>query len=82
MEFTSSSSTLSPEPGRPDLKAQVRDFERTLILNALASNGGHQRRTAASLGILPTTLVEKMKRLGINGRRARRAGAPPLMLHA
>jgi DNA-binding NtrC family response regulator len=60
----------------------VRDYERTLIVGALASSGGHQRRAAAALGILPTTLVEKMKRLGISGRRARRAAAPRSVMHA
>lgn len=54
------------------LRTMVRDYERTLIVNALTSTGGHQRRAAAALGILPTTLVEKMKRLGISGRRTRR----------
>jgi DNA-binding NtrC family response regulator len=54
----------------------VRDYERTLIVNALTSTGGHQRRAAAALGILPTTLVEKMKRLGISGRRTRRLVGP------
>lgn len=53
-----------------DLKTLVREYERSLIVGALAANGGHQRRAADALGILPTTLVEKMKRLGIRGRRA------------
>lgn len=64
------------------LKSMVRDYERTLITNALTATGGHQRRAAAALGILPTTLVEKMKRLGISGRRARRPGVPPALMHA
>ena len=64
------------------LKSMVRDYERTLIVNALASSGGHQRRAAAALGILPTTLVEKMRRLGISGRRSRRDGAPQMVMHA
>ncbi len=61
-------------PTTQNLKTLVRDYERALIVGALATSGGHQRRAAAALGILPTTLVEKMKRLGISGRRARRAG--------
>ncbi len=65
--------SLSLEFGKPQgLRSMVRDYERTLIVNALTSTGGHQRRAAAALGILPTTLVEKMKRLGISGRRTRR----------
>lgn len=48
-----------------DYKTMVADFERGLIEAALAASAGHQRRAAASLGILPTTLHEKMKRLGL-----------------
>ena len=48
-----------------DLKTLVEDYERELILAALADAGGHQRRAAASLGLLPTTLCEKIKRLGL-----------------
>jgi two-component system response regulator PilR (NtrC family) len=55
-----------------NLQDQVREYERNLIVNALAASGGHQRRAAAVLGIRPTTLNEKMKRLGL-----RRDSAPP-----
>jgi DNA-binding NtrC family response regulator len=48
-----------------DLKSLVREFERRLIVHALEQHHGHQRRAAASLGVRPTTLNEKMKRLGI-----------------
>jgi DNA-binding NtrC family response regulator len=51
-----------------DLKALVEEYERELILTALAEAGGHQRRAAASLGLLPTTLCEKMKRMGLRER--------------
>ena len=47
------------------LKELVREFERELIESALAASAGNQRRAAASLGLLPTTLHEKMKRLGL-----------------
>jgi DNA-binding NtrC family response regulator len=47
------------------LKAKVAAFERQLIESALLAEGGNQRRAAASLGLLPTTLHEKMKRLGL-----------------
>ena len=57
-----------------DLKSRVEAYERELILSALKTAGGHQRRAARDLGILPTTLHEKMKRLGIPTARA----APPL----
>ncbi len=58
------------ETQRPGLKQLVADYERRLILNALDASGGHQRRAAALLGVLPTTLLEKMKRLGIHRTRS------------
>jgi DNA-binding NtrC family response regulator len=48
-----------------NLQEQVRQYERNLIVDALTAAGGHQRRAAAALGIRPTTLNEKMKRLGL-----------------
>jgi len=48
-----------------DLKTLLDNYERELILAALQSSGWHQRRAAAVLGVLPTTLHEKMKRLGL-----------------
>jgi DNA-binding NtrC family response regulator len=50
---------------REGLKALVSAYERQLIETALAATDGNQRRAAASLGLLPTTLHEKMKRLGL-----------------
>ena len=47
------------------LKLLVEDYERRLILEALARAQGNQRRAAAELGCLPTTLNEKMRRLGL-----------------
>jgi DNA-binding NtrC family response regulator len=47
------------------LKKLVEDFERRLIEDALARARGNQRRAAAELGCLPTTLNEKMRRLGM-----------------
>jgi len=61
--------------GPRDLKQLLESYERALIMTALAASGGNQRRAARSLGILPTTLNEKMKRLGLRGRSAD-AGAP------
>lgn len=43
----------------------VEDFERSLILGAMEEAGGVQRRAAELLGMKPTTLNERMKRLGI-----------------
>ncbi|HEX6738950.1 MAG TPA: helix-turn-helix domain-containing protein [Vicinamibacteria bacterium] len=48
-----------------DLKTLLDNYERELIQQALQASGGHQRRAAAYLGVLPTTLHEKMKRLGL-----------------
>jgi DNA-binding NtrC family response regulator len=47
------------------LRARVREYERGLLLSALAATGGNQRRAAAMLGLLPTTLHEKLKRHGL-----------------
>jgi DNA-binding NtrC family response regulator len=58
-------------PASASLKALMRAYERELILMALTASGWHQRRAAASLGILPTTLHEKMKRLGLLARAER-----------
>jgi DNA-binding NtrC family response regulator len=51
------------------LKRLVSDYERSLIVEALAATSGNQRRAAALLQVLPTTLHEKMKRLGLTGAR-------------
>jgi DNA-binding NtrC family response regulator len=48
-----------------DLKTLVNDYERQLIMTALGATRGHQRRAARCLGISPSSLHEKMKRLGI-----------------
>lgn len=49
------------------LKERVAAYERRLIQEALWLAGGNQRRAAAALGCLPTTLNEKMRRLGLRG---------------
>ena len=51
--------------GIPSLRQLVDDYERRLILAALGRHRGNQRRAAAELGCLPTTLNEKMRRLGL-----------------
>lgn len=56
------------------LKERVAAYERRLIEEALWLTGGNQRRAAAALGCLPTTLNEKMRRLGL--RRHGHAGRP------
>ena len=65
----------APPSRRKDLRSLLDDYERKLILLALDAAGGHQRRAAASLGLLPSTLSEKMKRLGL--RTSARVWAAP-----
>lgn len=47
------------------LRQLVEAYERRLIIDALVRAHGNQRRAAAELGCLPTTLNEKMRRLGL-----------------
>jgi DNA-binding NtrC family response regulator len=51
---------------RPTLKNEVSRFETELIRNALAIARGSQRRAARLLGLSPTTLHTKIRRLKIN----------------
>jgi DNA-binding NtrC family response regulator len=57
---------------RATLKDMLDAYERQIIEEALLASQGNQRRAARSLGVLPTTLHEKMKRLGL----LRRADPP------
>jgi DNA-binding NtrC family response regulator len=56
------------------LKDLVDGYERRLILEALARARGNQRRAAAELGCLPTTLNEKMRRLALRACDRPQAG--------
>jgi DNA-binding NtrC family response regulator len=56
---------MRPGAPLPSLRELVEDYERGLILAALGRARGNQRRAAAELGCLPTTLNEKMRRLGL-----------------
>jgi DNA-binding NtrC family response regulator len=47
------------------LKDMLDAYERQIIEEALHASHGNQRRAARALGVLPTTLHEKMKRLGL-----------------
>ncbi len=68
-------------PGRPggeramDLKTQLEQYERELVVSALEACGMNQVLAARALGVLPTTLSEKMKRLGLRGPGRRPAKA-------
>lgn len=55
-----------------DFKRLMAAYERQLIQSALVATAGNQRRAAAALGLLPTTLHEKMKRLGLLRREPSR----------
>ena len=57
------------------LRDLVDAYERRLIEEALRATGGNQRRAARALGVLPTTLHEKMKRLGLLRRAEPIAGS-------
>jgi two-component system response regulator PilR (NtrC family) len=50
-----------------DFYGAISAYERQLIETALNRAGGVQKQAAAMLGLKPTTLNEKMKRLGIRG---------------
>jgi len=56
-------------PEGQTLKDLVQEYERQLLLMALELAGWNQRRVASSLGLLPSTLSEKMKRLGLRASR-------------
>jgi len=63
--------TLSPQP------TTLRDSERTLILHTLETVGwlvGGANGAAAKLGLKRTTLINKMKKLGITRPRLQRSG--------
>jgi DNA-binding NtrC family response regulator len=61
--------------GGRNLRELLDEYERSLIVSALEGTGGHQRRAAQILGVLPTTLHEKMKRLGLRPRPGQEASA-------
>jgi two-component system, NtrC family, response regulator AtoC len=51
-------------PGAP-LRAQMDAFERQILETTLAACGGNQSEAARRLGITRTTLIDKLKRLGL-----------------
>jgi two-component system response regulator HydG len=58
---------LTPPPGRSGrLSDVVEEAERRAIQEALARLGGDQGQVARELGISPTTLWRRMKRLGLS----------------
>jgi transcriptional regulator with PAS, ATPase and Fis domain len=55
-----------PEIPRVSLQSRFKDKEAEIIKDALERNRGHRGKTAKELGINPSTLWRKMKRLGIS----------------
>jgi DNA-binding NtrC family response regulator len=58
-------SLLPPIGEGPRFDERMALFERSLLDTGLARSGGCRRKAAALLGLLPTTLCEKLKRLGM-----------------
>jgi hypothetical protein len=71
-QFLPSHTVPAEGAGTSRLKGVVEGFERKRILDALATTGGNQRSAAKILGLLPTTLNEKLKRFGILKHARRR----------
>jgi transcriptional regulator with GAF, ATPase, and Fis domain len=55
-----------PAASNIDLNIEVRRYEADLIRLALLRSGGKQRAAARLLNLNPTTLHEKIKRLGMH----------------
>lgn len=55
-------------PGGVDLKELLERFELELVRQALERTGGNRTRAAALLGLNRTTLVEKLKKSGLESR--------------
>ena len=57
--------TLANLPAGVGLAEAVSRYERQMIESALRRSGGVQKHAARILGLKPTTLNEKIRRLGI-----------------
>jgi transcriptional regulator with GAF, ATPase, and Fis domain len=55
----------APHTHHGSYREALQSFERELILDALSRAQGVQKKAAALLGLKPTTLNEKIKRLGL-----------------
>ena len=53
----------------PSLKEQVEAFERGLVARALEATGGNQSEAARRLGVSRVTLIDKLKKYGLSGKR-------------
>jgi len=69
-----------PSPAAPGVAflEEVRHYERKLICDALAGAAGNQAAAAKALGLGPTTLHSRIRRLGIDmsAFRRRRSASP------
>ncbi|HSN26080.1 MAG TPA: sigma-54 dependent transcriptional regulator [Kofleriaceae bacterium] len=64
--------TADPAPDArngPSLKEQVEAFERGLVARALDATGGNQSEAARRLGVSRVTLIDKLKKYGLGGKR-------------
>jgi len=52
--------------GESDFRAAVDRFQSDLIRDALARSGGNKKEAAEFLGLNRTTLIEKIKKLGLD----------------
>jgi len=62
------------------LKDFMWDLEREILRTSLKMTRGHQKNSAAILGIKPTTMFQKMLKFALNPRRmklAEKLHAPP-----
>ena len=59
---------ISTRPPGDDVREDVRDFERTRIIEALQKTNGNQTQAAELLGLPRRTLAYKMNRLGIKAK--------------
>ena len=57
-----------------DFNTVVTELERRLILQSLEKSGGNKKRAASLLQLKRTTLVEKLKRMGLDASDAEAAG--------
>lgn len=64
----SSIGTITLPPDGVDFNIAVHKFERDLILNALNRVDGVKKKAAEFLNLNRTTLIEKMKRMGLSDR--------------
>jgi len=74
------------DPGAPAIGAAGIDFnavidriETKLILEALERTGGNKNQAARLIGLNRTTLIEKIKKKGLESRVAAREGSAPAL---